>query len=499
MNAAKKIGLIVGLVAALIIYLFGNFDPSNPQVTVMAAIAALMAVWWITEAVPLAVTSLIPLILFPVFGILKSDEIAGSYINSIIFLFLGGFMIALAMEKWGLHKRIALKVITLFGGSPNSIVFGFMVSAGFLSMWISNTATAIMMLPIAIAIISRMENQFGKESTHNFTLALLLGVAYACTLGGMATLVGTPPNLVFVKTLNIMFPDAPEISFGNWMLMALPVTLIMIFVMSLILTKVIYKFDHSLKVDSEFIKEEYLKLGKMKFEEKTVSIIFAFTAFLWIFRTDINIGIFIIPGWSNLFSYSDFINDGTVAITMAFILFLIPSKNERTTLLNNEVFAKILWGIILLLGGGFALAKGFAVTGLSLYIGEQLSGLSFLPHFIMIIIVAATISFLTELTSNTATTQMILPILASVSIALGMNPMLLMLTATLSASMAFMLPVATPPNTIIFASGRIKIYEMAKSGIALNIIGIIVVSIIVYFLGTMIFDLGTMPAWAIVE
>lgn len=296
-----------------------------------------------------------------------------------------------------------------------------------------------------------------------------------------------------------MFPDAPEISFGNWMLMALPVTLIMIFVMSLILTKVIYKFDHSLKVDSEFIKEEYLKLGKMKFEEKTVSIIFAFTAFLWIFRTDINIGIFIIPGWSNLFSYSDFINDGTVAITMAFILFLIPSKNERTTLLNNEVFAKIPWGIILLLGGGFALAMGFTVTGLSLYIGEQLSGLSFLPHFIMIIIVAATISFLTELTSNTATTQMILPILASVSIALGMNPMLLMLTATLSASMAFMLPVATPPNTIIFASGRIKIYEMAKSGIALNIIGIIVVSIIVYFLGTMIFDLGTMPAWAIVE
>ena len=193
MNAAKKIGLIVGLVAALIIYLFGNFDPSNPQVTVMAAIAALMAVWWITEAVPLAVTSLIPLILFPVFGILKSDEIAGSYINSIIFLFLGGFMIALAMEKWGLHKRIALKVITLFGGNPNAIVFGFMVSAGFLSMWISNTATAIMMLPIAIAIISRMENQFGKESTHNFTLALLLGVAYACTLGGMATLVGTPP------------------------------------------------------------------------------------------------------------------------------------------------------------------------------------------------------------------------------------------------------------------------------------------------------------------
>jgi len=300
-----------------------------------------------------------------------------------------------------------------------------------------------------------------------------------------------------VKTLNIMFPDAPEISFGNWMLMALPITVIMIFVMYLILTKVIYKFDRSLKVDSNFIKEEYLKLGKMSFEEKAVSIVFALTAFLWIFRTDINFGIFKIYGWSNIFSHSNFINDGTVAITMAFILFLIPSKNKSTTLLNNEVFAKIPWGIILLFGGGFALARGFAETGLSLYIGEHLSGLSSLPHFIMIIIVATTISFLTELTSNTATTQMILPILASVSIAMGMNPMLLMLTATLSASMAFIIPVATPPNTIIFASGRIKIYEMAKSGIALNMIGIIVVSIIVYFLGTMIFDLATMPSWAI--
>ena len=499
MNAAKKSGLIIGIITAAFILLFTELDPSNPQITMMAAIAVLMAVWWITEAIPLAATSLIPLILFPLFGILKSDEIAGSYINSIIFLFLGGFMIALAMERWGLHKRIALKVITLFGGSPNSIFFGFMISAGFLSMWISNTATIIMMLPIAVAIISRMEDQFGKEKTHNFTLALLLGVAHACTLGGMGTLVGTPPNLVFVKTLNIMFPDAPEISFGNWMLMALPITVTMIFVIYLILTKVIYKFDRSLKVDSNFIKDEYLKLGKMSFEEKTVSIVFTLTAFLWIFRTDINIGVFIIPGWSNLFSYPDFINDGTVAILMAFILFLIPAKSERTTLLNNEVFKKIPWGIILLFGGGFALANGFTETGLSKFIGEHTSGLSSFPHFIMIIIVAATISFLTELTSNTATTQMILPILASVSIAMGMNPMLLMLTATLSASMAFMLPVATPPNTIIFASGRIKIYEMAKSGIALNMIGVIVVSIVVYLLGTIIFDLGTMPNWAIVK
>jgi sodium-dependent dicarboxylate transporter 2/3/5 len=499
MNAVKRNGIITGVVIAALILLFVDLDPSNYHVTIMAAIAVLMAILWITEAIPLAATSLIPFILFPVFGLLTSSEIAGSYINSIIFLFVGGFMIAIAMERWGLHKRIALKLISVIGGSPTSIIFGFMIAGCFLSMWVSNTATALMMLPIALAIISRMENQFGKEDTRNFTLALLLGVAYSCTIGGLGTLVGTPPNLVFVKTLNIIFPNAPEISFSKWMLMAFPITLIMLFITSFLLTKILFKIDRSLTVDRNFIKEEYKKLGELTFEEAAVSIIFTVTALLWIFRSDINFGIFTIPGWSNLFANPDFINDGTVAITMAFILFLIPSREKTTTILNKDVFAKIPWSVVLLFGGGFALAKGFTSTGLSLYIGNQMSGLSTLPHFLMIVIIAASISFLTELTSNTATSQMILPILASVSVAIGLHPMLLMLTATLSASMAFMLPVATPPNTIIFASGRIKIYEMAKTGILLNIVGIIVVSVIVYFLGILLFDLGTMPPWSRID
>lgn len=499
MNAVKKIGLIVGLVAALIIYFFGNFDPSNPQVTVMAAIAALMAIWWITEAVPLAVTSLVPLILYPFLGLMKADDIASSYINSIIFLFLGGFMIAIAMERWGLHKRIALKIVIFFGGSPNSIIIGFMAASAFLSMWISNTATAIMMLPIAMAIISKLENEFGKEKIYKFSLAILLGVAYACSLGGMATLVGTPPNLVFVKTLNIIFPNSPEVSFGSWMLLALPITIIMLVFTAFLLTKVLYKVDKSVYLNKEFIKNEYIKLGTMTFEEKFVSIIFASTVFLWIFRANLNIGFLMIPGWSNLFKNAAFINDGTVAITMASLLFLIPSRTSNTTLLNGEVFNKIPWGIVLLFGGGFALANGFVSTGLSNFIGGQIAGLVSFPPFLLILIIAVTVSLLTELTSNTATTQMILPIMASVSVALNLNPMLLMITVTLSASMAFMLPVATPPNTIIFASGRIKIYEMAKTGILLNLLGIVVVSVIVYFLGILIFDLGTMPAWAFVE
>lgn len=499
MNTVKRTGIITAVVIALLILFFVDLDPSNYHVTIMSAVAVLMAILWITDAIPLAATSLIPLILFPLLGILNSSEIAGSYINSIIFLFIGGFMIAIAMERWGLHKRIALKIITVIGGSPNSIVFGFMIASCFLSMWVSNTATILMMLPIALAIISRMENQFGKEDTHKFTLALLLGVAYSCTIGGLGTLVGTPPNLVFVKTLNILFPNAPEISFSKWMLMAFPITLIMLLSTSFLLTKILFKIDRSLTVDRNFIKEEYKKLGGFTFEEAAVSIVFTITALLWIFRSDINFGIFKIPGWSNLFVHPDYINDGTVAIAMAFVLFLIPSRKEITTILNKDVFVKIPWSVVLLFGGGFALAKGFTSTGLSLYIGNQLSGLSSFPHLVMIIIIAASISFLTELTSNTATTQMILPILASVSIAIGLHPMLLMLTATLSASMAFMLPVATPPNTIIFASGRIKIYEMVKTGILLNILGIIVVSVIVYSLGILIFDLGSMPTWARID
>ena len=499
MNAVKKSGIITAVIFSVIILLFFDLDKSNYHLTIMTSIAVLMAILWVTEAIPLAATSLIPLILYPLFGILNASEIAGSYINSIIFLFIGGFMIAIAMERWGLHKRIALKIIAVIGGSPNSIIFGFMIAGCFLSMWVSNTATALMMLPIALAIISRMEHKFGSKDTHKFALALLLGVSYSCTLGGMGTLVGTPPNLVLVKTLSIIYPNAPEISFSKWMLMAIPITLILLLITSFLLTKILFKIDRSLTIDSNFIKEEYNKLGRFTFEEAVVSIVFAITAMLWIFRSDINIGFIIIPGWSNLFVHPDYINDGTVAIAMAFILFLIPSRNEITTILNKDVFVKIPWGVVLLFGGGFALAKGFTSTGLSLYIGNQLSGLSSLPHFVMIIIVATSISFLTELTSNTATTQMILPILASVSIAIGLHPMLLMLTATLSASMAFMLPVATPPNTIIFASGKIKIYEMAKTGILLNILGIIVVSVVVYSLGILIFDLGSIPNWAIID
>ncbi len=497
----QNFGLLGGFVLAIFILAVGDFDPSNRHVTTMAAVAALMALWWITEAIPLAATSLIPLVLFPFLGILNGEETATSYINSTIFLFMGGFLIALAMEKWNLHKRIALSIIRLFGGKPDFIILGFMVASAFLSMWISNTATAVMMLPIGLSILIQLEDEFSVERTHNFSVALMLGIGYSCSIGGIATIIGTPPNLSFSRILHIIFPDAPVISFGEWMLIGLPITIVMLTISWIFLTKIYFKFAKELVIDTNIIKSEQKKIGFMHFEEKVVAVIFSATAFLWVFRSDLNFGFLKIPGWSNLFGNPGFINDGTVAITMAMFLFIIPTRNNENSsaaILDASVFKKIPWGIILLFGGGFALAKGFVTSGLSEYIGTSFAGLGNISPILMILLVSAVINFFTELTSNTATTEMILPILASVSLAIGINPLFLMLAATLSASMAFMLPVATPPNAIIFASQRIKISEMVRCGFALNVIGIITVTLIIMFIGVFVFniDLDVMPLWA---
>lgn len=502
MSFYQKIGFFAGLLILIFILIFVELDSVNPGATKMAAIALLMAVWWITEAIPLAATSLVPLIAFPLLGILDGETTAGSYINSIIFLFLGGFLLALAMENWGLHKRIALKIITLFGGSPNSIVIGFMAATAFLSMWISNTATAIMMLPIALAIISKLEHEFGKERTHNFSITLMIAIAYACSLGGIGTLIGTPPNLAFIRILKITFPESPAIGFGSWMLLAIPITIIMLAFAAFLLTKVFFKYDKNLTIDKNFIKEEYKSLGKISFEESIVGIIFFATAMLWIFRVDMNLGFINIPGWDRLFTFSKYLNDGTVAISMALLLFVIPAKsnsNQRKTILDTTVFNKVPWGIILLFGGGFALAEGFTSTGLSKFIGLKLQTMTDFSPIIIVASVALVITFLTELTSNTAVTQMILPIMASVSAAAQINPLLLMITATISASMAFMLPVATPPNTIVFASERIRIVDMAKVGFVMNLFGVIVISLLVYLIGTVLFGLNEFPTWAVTK
>jgi len=372
-----------------------------------------------------------------------------------------------------------------------------MFSAAFLSMWISNTATAVMMLPIALAVITKIENEFGKDETKNFSKSILLGIAYSCSIGGISTLIGTPPNLALVRIHKIAFPDAPQISFGDWMLLAFPITIILLILTSILLTKIVFKSNNKIKVAKEFIANEYKALGKFSHPEKVIAAVFSITSLLWIFRTDLNLGFIKVSGWSSIFSVPDYIDDGTIAITMAFLLFLFPSKDEKQkTILSSNVFEQVPWGIILLFGGGFALATAFSSSGLSQFIGNNLRGLSDVPIFVLILIICFIMNFLTELTSNTATTQMILPILASVSVAIGINPLLLMIAATMSASMAFMMPVGTPPNTIVFASKRLRISDMAKTGFALNIISVILITLLVYFIGSIIFDLNTYPEWA---
>ena len=499
-TVVQKMGIVSGPSIFLLSLYISAASSEKHLAGNMAAVAVFMAIWWITEAVPISVTALLPVVLYPLLGIMTGNATAHLYMNSTIFLFMGGFMIALTMEKWGLHKRIAFTIIRIIGGGSSRIILGFMTAAAFLSMWISNTATAILMVPIGLAVIFQMEKRFGVEKSRKFSVGLMLGIAYACSVGGIATLVGTPPNLSFARIFTIIFPKAEPIGFGQWMVMALPITLIMLGLLWILITKIFFRVGADLIPDRSLIDEEYHKLGKMIYEEKIVLILFLTTAFLWVFRKKIVLGVLTIPGWSQFLPYSKMIDDGTVALFISLILFLIPAKNgdsKTLTVMGPDVFKNIPWDIVLLFGGGFALAAGFKVTGLSEIIGSQFKGLSDTPPFIIVNILCLTLTFLTELTSNTATTEMILPILASVAVAIKTNPLLLMIPATISASCAFMMPVATPPNAIIFGSGRVRIIDMIKIGFVANIASVIIITVIFYFFGKVVFliDPAVLPAW----
>ncbi len=449
-----------------------------------AVVALIMSALWISEIIPLAATSLLPLILFPLVGVLSGKEIAQSYINSTIFLFMGGFFIAIAMEKWDLHKRISLNLIALFGRSPSQIILGFMLASALISMWISNTATTVMLLPIGLSVITKLEEEFGKEKTKNFTIALLLGIAYGASVGGIGTIIGTPPNLVFQRIYKITFPKLPGISFSEWMIFALPVSIVMLFAVWAVLVKLVYPPDKEVLISKDLIKKERDSLGKISSNEQTVAIVFLITALLWIFRKDISTDWFTIPGWSRLLPSPKIIDDGTVAITMSFILFVLPSRNKesnRRRILESSDIRKIPWEIILLFGGGFALAEAFMKTGLSKYLATNLEMLKTVPIIVLIGIISISVVLLTELTSNTATSQIVLPIMAAIAIELNLDPKLLMVPATISASLAFMMPVATPPNAIVFGSGRLRVTDMVKAGIILIFVGAVVVTLMGYF------------------
>ena len=500
-NLKQQVGLIAGPVVALALVLIFNFDPDHPQVARTAAVAALMAIWWMTEAIPIPATALLPVALFPLLGVMPGKAVAGTYFNSIIFLFVGGFITALAMQRWNLHRRIALRIILALGTSPKRLMLGFMVATASLSMWISNTATTMMMVPIALAIIIKLRENDEGDHVGRFSVGLLLGIAYAASIGGIATLIGTPPNLSFSRIFAIYFPQAPEISFADWFVFGLPVSIIFLGIAWLVLTTMFAGSKRGLTNDRELFQKEYAQLGRMTYEEKWVSALFGLMALLWLFRKGISAGEFSLPGWSSLFPAPGFIDDGTVAIIVALALFVIPSRTpDKGRLMDWATARNLNWGIVLLFGGGFALATGFKESGLSVWVAEQLTVLGDAPAVVLVGSVCTLMTFLTELTSNTATTEMALPLLGSLAVAIKANPLLLMIPATLSASCAFMLPVATPPNAIVFGSGEIRMVDMMKAGLILNIIGVVLITTSMYLLGLSVFDIapGWLPDWATV-
>lgn len=476
---------------SVFVLLFMDLEPGKPVVTYTLAVAIFMALWWIAEVVPLAVTSLLPIVFFPLFGIMNGADVSKTYFNHIIFLFIGGFVVALAIQKWNLHRRIALFILKSVGTSPSRILLGFLIATGFLSMWISNLATTMLMLPIALSIINQLEDNNDPETVRHFAIGLLLVIAYSASIGGIATLVGTPPNLSFARIYQIYFPEKEAISFANWFFYAFPISLVLFTFLFFFMKQVFVSKNRTWKsLTHDQIEHSYKALGPIAFEEKILLVSFFILACLWFFRADIVVGYFSIPGWSNLFPNSDFFNDGTSAIFIAVVLFLIPSRKEKGTFIMDWKTAEdIPWEIILLFGGGFALASGFKESGLAEWFGHQLEFLKGVHPIILILCIATMLTFLTELTSNTATAETFLPIMASIAVSVDADPLLFMLPATVAASLAFMLPVATPPNAIIFGTRRLKVQHMLKAGATINFFGIFVVTLLTYFWGRLIFGI----------
>ncbi len=473
----KKAGLILGPILFLIFYNL-PFVIINDAADNILAVAFWMIAWWITEAVSISVTALIPLTIFPLLNIMDMKTVAASYGSPIVFLFFGGFVMALALEKVGLHKRIAMNIVKVTGTSPNKVILGFMLATAFLSMWISNTATTVVMLPIALSVIDLLINDEDgfTAGDKNFALSLMLGIAYAANVGGIATIIGTPPNTVMIGFVEQEYNI--QISFLNWMILGVPFSMLMIAVIYFILVKLIYPngLSNSAQTTS-IIDNELVKLGPLKATEKRVMIIFVITIFLWISRGLIN-------------TYLPFIklSDAGISMLAAFTLFTIPFNfNQGEFTLVWDDTKKLPWGILILFGGGLALASGLSGAGVIDYIGAVVSANKALNVFVITSLLILIMLFMTELMSNVALVAIFAPVVAGIAIGLGEEMLHLLIPITISSSCAFMLPMATPPNAIVFASGHIKVHEMAKAGILLNIIAILILMFFASFLIPLVF------------
>jgi solute carrier family 13 (sodium-dependent dicarboxylate transporter), member 2/3/5 len=496
----QKVGLALGPLLFMLMLAIPTPSGMEPTAQKMAAVACLMATWWMTEAIPIPATSLIPIALFPLMGIMHTKKAAAPYASHLIFLFMGGFIIALAMQRWNLHRRIAMNIVKFVGFSPARLIFGFMTATAVLSAFVSNTATTVMMMPIGLAIITHVVTEGKKEGLDQkidfspekfaFGLNLMLGIAYAASIGGVATLIGTPPNTVLAGYLQKTY--GYEITFASWMKVGVPLVLIFLPLCWLWLIKVANPMKlKKVPGGRDLIDSELKTMGKMSSGERWTALVFGLTALGWILRKQLGF----------MFYDPKMITDAAIAMTGALVLFLIPINLKKNIFVMDWHWAsKMPWGVLILFGGGLSMAAGFKATGLATWIGSQVGLLDTAPILVLVIAVATLIIFLTELTSNTATSAMVMPILSAVAIGLGQNPLLLVVPAAIAASCAFMLPVATPPNAIVFGSGYVTIPQMVKSGFGLNIIGIIITVAITYLVVFPMFgvQVGVIPEWAMV-
>jgi solute carrier family 13 (sodium-dependent dicarboxylate transporter), member 2/3/5 len=470
----KEAALITGLVLCLFFF-FVNPLGLDPKAKLVLAIAVLMISWWVLDAMPLAVVALLPLIIYPLLNINSIKETSRSYSDSIIYLFMGGFFLGMAIEKWNLHKRIALSIIKLTGTNGNNIILGFILSTGFLSMWLSNTATTMMMFPIAASVIHVISNHANPAANiKNFSLTLMLSLAYASNFGGIATIIGTPPNVAYVRHLNENFKHG--IDFVNWMLLCMPLAILLMLALYFVMVKWLYPnhLSHSPE-GRKYIETELKEMGKLSRQEKRVLIVFCSTAFLWISKDIINAS-------QKIFQ----LDDSIIALLGAISLFIVPSGRTKEEpderLLEWSDTKNMAWGILLLFGGGIAMAKSLEEAKLMENLGQYIAGFATSNLLLLIFIVTLISVFLSEVMSNIAQVIVMAPVISAVAVAMGINPLLLGIPMTLGASCASMLPMGTPPNAIVFASGYIKLSQMVKTGFVLNIISVILITLFCWLL-----------------
>lgn len=464
--------LLLGPLLFVLVCLLVHPPGMSDEARLVLAGTLWMAAWWITEAVPIPVTALLPLIVFPMGGAMRMPDVTRAYSDPIIFLFIGGFIVAIAIEKWGLHRRIALNTIARTGAHPRNIILGFMVATAAVSMWISNTATVVMMLPIAMALTKETD----IDSAQSFGKTLMLAIAYAASIGGLATLIGTPTNMILAGMVREILEE--EISFMRWMVFGLPVSLLLLGLCWVYLTRNIKGKDAMHIGGSDIEITRLLKdLGRISYEERAVAIVFGLMAFFWLTRGFL------------LNRFLPTLDDSMIALCAAIALFVIPTRAKDSALMTWSDAIRIPWGIILLFGAGFAIAAGFQTTGLDKWIAGHLDALHGLPLFVIVLLIVGTVNFLTEITSNMATASMFIPVLAAGAAVMDVHPFVLMVGVTTAASCAFMLPIATAPNAIVFGSGYLRIPDMVRAGVWMNLLSIVLVTLAVVFFLPLIWKL----------